>query len=91
MTVGINSRSGHGIYYEFPTSLAIQSVMTVRAGGQQFAIPTVMVESIGRLDNFKRATLAGQPAIVVRNELYPLHMLSHYLSLPFGSIEEKSQ
>jgi chemotaxis protein histidine kinase CheA/ActR/RegA family two-component response regulator len=76
----------------FPTSLAIQSAMMVRVGGQQFAIPTVHVESIGRLDNFKRTNSGGQPAVVVRNDLYPLHMLSQYLSLPTNpTIDDKAQ
>lgn len=76
----------------FPTSLAIQSAMMVRVGGQQFAVPTVHVESIGRLDNFKRTSSGGQPAVVVRNDLYPLHMLSQYLSLPSNlTIDDKAQ
>jgi chemotaxis protein histidine kinase CheA/ActR/RegA family two-component response regulator len=76
----------------FPTSLAIQSAMMVRVGGQQFAIPTVHVESIGRLDNFKRTSSGGQPAVVVRNDLYPLHMLAQYLSLPTNlTIDDKAQ
>ncbi|WP_201361819.1 response regulator [Dictyobacter formicarum] len=76
----------------FPTSLAIQSAMMVRVNGQQFAIPTVHVESIGRLDNFKRVNSGGQPAVAVRNDLYPLHMLAQYLSLSTAaSIEDKAQ
>jgi len=75
----------------FPTSLAIQSAMMVRVGGQQFAIPTVSVEAIGRLDNFKRAAMAGQPAIIVRNDPYPLYRLAEYLSLPAAPIDDKAQ
>ncbi|GCE17222.1 hybrid sensor histidine kinase/response regulator [Dictyobacter kobayashii] len=76
----------------FPTSLAIQSAMMVRVAGQQFAIPTVHVESIGRLDNFKRTNSGGQPAVLVRNDLYPLHMLAQYLSLSTSvTIEDKAQ
>jgi chemotaxis protein histidine kinase CheA/ActR/RegA family two-component response regulator len=75
----------------FPTSLAIQSVMVVRIGNQQFAIPTVSVEAIGRYDNFKHTTLSGQSAVVVQNETYPLHSLAQYLALPVHSLEERSQ
>src|SRR5205823_12643342 len=50
----------------------------------------VMVEAIGRLDNFKRATLAGRPAVVVQNELYPLSLLADFLSLPVSTIVEKA-
>ncbi len=92
-TLSVESTPGQGTAFTmtFPTSLAIQSVMMVRTGGQQFAMPTVHVEAIGRLDNYKRATLAGQPSIVVRNELYPLQVLAQYLSLPENPIEEKAQ
>ncbi len=76
----------------FPTSVAIQRAMMVRVGNQQFAIPTVNVESIGRLDNFKRSLLGGQPAVLVRNEPYPLHVLAQYvgLSSPDG-IDDRAQ
>ena len=50
------------------------------AGGQQFAIPTVMVEAIGRLDNYKRTAFGGRPAVVVQNDVYPLSSLAQYLS-----------
>jgi chemotaxis protein histidine kinase CheA/ActR/RegA family two-component response regulator len=91
-TIEVESMPGQGTAFtmKFPTSLAIQSAMMVKIAGQQFAIPTVMIEAIGRLDNFKRSTVAGQPAIIVRNDLYPLTTLSQYLSLPTGVVEERS-
>jgi chemotaxis protein histidine kinase CheA/ActR/RegA family two-component response regulator len=89
----VESTPGQGTAFtmKFPTSLAIQSAMMVRAGGQQFAIPTVMVEAIGRLDNFKHTTIGGQLAVVVQNDLYPLTMLSQLLSLPVSMVGEKAQ
>jgi len=76
----------------FPTSLAIQRAMMVRVSGQMFVIPTVHVESIGRFDNFKHVTIGGRPAVMVRNEPYPLLVLAQYLSLPTPrTIEEKAQ
>lgn len=76
----------------FPTSLAIQRAMMVRVSSQQFVIPTVHVESIGRFDNFKHVTVAGRPAVMVRNEPYPLLMLAQYLSLPTPrTIDERAQ
>jgi chemotaxis protein histidine kinase CheA/ActR/RegA family two-component response regulator len=92
-TLVVDSMPGQGTAFtmKFPTSLAIQSAMMVRVSGQQFAIPTVMVESIGRLDNFKRSMLAGQPAVLVHNDLYPLRMLAEYLSLPASTLDEKAQ
>jgi len=92
-TLEVESMPGQGTAFtmKFPTSLAIQNAMMVRVAGQQFAIPTVNVESIGRLDNFKRASLGGQVTILVQNEHYPLRMLAQYLSLPIGQIDEKAQ
>jgi len=91
-TIEVESMPDQGTAFtmKFPTSMAIQSAMMVIAGGQQFAIPTIMISSIGRLDTFKRVTSGGQPAIMVRDELYPLHMLAEYLNLPAGQITDKS-
>ncbi|GAC1640671.1 MAG: hypothetical protein NVS4B12_02290 [Ktedonobacteraceae bacterium] len=91
-TIEVESTPGYGTSFtmKFPTSLAIQSAMMVRINDQQFAIPILVVESIGRLDTFKRTTVAGQPAVVVRNDLYPLSVLAQYLGLPLGQIDEKS-
>lgn len=90
----VDSMPGQGMSFTmtFPTSLAIQSAMMVRVGHQQFAIPTVMVEAIGRMDNFKRTTSQGQPAVFVQNELYPLQNLAQYLSLPISNLlDDKAQ
>jgi CheY-like chemotaxis protein/chemotaxis signal transduction protein len=76
----------------FPTSVAIQRAMMVRAASQQFAIATVNVESIGRLDNFKRSLLGGQPAVLVRNELYPLQILARHMHLSSSDvIDDRAQ
>jgi chemotaxis protein histidine kinase CheA/ActR/RegA family two-component response regulator len=91
-TLEVESTSGQGTAFtmKFPTSLAIQSTMMIRVGGHQFAIPTVMVESIGRLDNFKQSTFAGKPAIIVQNDLYPLNFLAQLLGLPMSEPDEKA-
>jgi CheY-like chemotaxis protein/chemotaxis signal transduction protein len=91
-TMEIEFMPGQGTAFtmKFPTSLAIQSAMVVRTNTQQFAIPMIVVETIGRLDHFKRSTLNGKPAIIVRNELYPLNMLSEYLGMPVGAIDDKA-
>ncbi len=92
-TLEVESMLGQGTAFtmKFPTTLAIQSAMMVRVSGQQFAVPTVIVESVGRLDNFKRTTQAGQPAVVVHGDLYPLASLAQYLSLPVGVFGDKAQ
>src|SRR6266567_3449556 len=91
-TLEVESTPGLGTAFtmKFPTSLAIQSAMMVIVGEQQFAIPTVMVEAIGRLDNFKQAMFAGRPAIMVQNELYPLILLSQLLGFPVNPPDEKA-
>ena len=91
-TLEVESTPGQGTAFtmKFPTSLAIQSTMMIRIGEHQFAIPTVMVESIGRLDSFKQSTFAGKPAIVVQNDLYPLNFLSQLLGLPMSEPDEKA-
>ncbi len=91
-TLEVESMAGQGTAFtmKFPTSLAIQSTMMVRVGEDQFAIPTVMVESIGRLDNFKQSTFGGRPAIIVQNDLYPLNFLAQLLGLPLGELDVKA-
>ncbi len=81
---------GTAFTMKFPTSLAIQSAMMVQVKDQQFALPTVMVEAIGRLDNFKRSMFGGQPAIIVQNETYPITLLAHLLGTPVGIVDEKA-
>ncbi len=93
-TLVVDSMPGQGTAFTmtFPTSLAIQSAMMIRVSNQQFAVPTVLVEAIGRLDNFKRTTASGQPAVLIQNDIYPLRTLAQYLSLPANSIlDEKAQ
>jgi chemotaxis protein histidine kinase CheA/ActR/RegA family two-component response regulator len=92
-TLEVESMPGRGTAFtmKFPTSLAIQSAMIILAGGQQFAVPMAVVESIGRLDNFKRSTLGGRPSIIVQNEHYPVSILAQLLALPVGPLDEKSQ
>ncbi len=88
----VESTPGQGTAFtmKFPTSLAIQSTMMIRVGEHQFAIPTVMVDSIGRLDNFKQSTFTGKPAIIVQNDLYPLNFLKQLLGLPISAPDEKA-
>ncbi|HEV2580843.1 MAG TPA: response regulator [Ktedonobacteraceae bacterium] len=91
-TLEVDSTPGQGTAFtmKFPTSLAIQNAMMVNVGDQQYAIPTVMVEAIGRMDTFKPAMFAGRPAILVQNEIYALAMLSQLLGLPTNSPDEKA-
>lgn len=91
-TLEVESMPGQGTAFtmKFPTSLAIQNAMMVQVADQQFAIPTVMVESIGRLDTFKHSNYGGRPAILVQNQLYPLSSLAQLLGLPVSELSEKA-
>jgi chemotaxis protein histidine kinase CheA/ActR/RegA family two-component response regulator len=88
----VESMPGQGTAFtmKFPTSLAIQNAMMVQVADQQFAIPTVMVESIGRLDNYKHTNYGGRPAILVQNQAYPLSSLAQLLGLPVGELSDKA-
>ncbi|HEY1354137.1 MAG TPA: response regulator [Ktedonobacteraceae bacterium] len=88
----VESMPGQGTAFtmKFPTSLAIQNAMMVQVAAQQFAIPTVMVEAIGRLDNFKHTNYGGRPAVMVQNQAYPLSSLAQLLALPVGELNEKA-
>jgi chemotaxis protein histidine kinase CheA/ActR/RegA family two-component response regulator len=92
-TLEVESMPGQGTAFtmKFPTSLAIQSTMMVQVSDQQFAIPTVIVDAIGRLDSYKRTTIGGHLAVTAQNEHYPVHTLAEYLSLPPTIIDEKAQ
>ncbi len=92
-TLEVESMPGQGTAFtmKFPTSLAIQSAMIVNAGGQQFAIPMMVVEAIGRLDTFKRSIVGGRPTILVQNESYPVTMLALLLGLSAKILDEKAQ
>ncbi len=91
-TLEVESTPGHGTAFtmKFPTSLAIQSTMMVLSGDQTYAIPTVMVEAIGRLDNFKQLMVGGRPTIMVQNDPYPLIALTQLLNLPLSAPDEKA-
>jgi chemotaxis protein histidine kinase CheA/ActR/RegA family two-component response regulator len=91
-TLEVESMPGQGTAFtmKFPTSLAIQNAMMVQVADQQYAIPTVMVESIGRLDNFKHTNYGGRPAVLVQNQPYPLSSLAQLLRLPVGDLSEKA-
>jgi chemotaxis protein histidine kinase CheA/ActR/RegA family two-component response regulator len=92
-TLEVESMPGQGTAFtmKFPTSLAIQSAMIVNAGGEQFAIPMIVVEAIGRLDTFKRSIVGGRPTILVQNESYPVTMLAQLLGLSTKILGEKAQ
>lgn len=91
-TLEVESMVGQGTAFtmKFPTSLAIQNAMMVIVADQQFAIPTVMVESIGRLDSFKHSNYAGRPSIVNQNQHYPLSSLAQLLDLPVSELNDKA-
>lgn len=91
-TLEVESTPGQGTAFtmKFPTTLAIQNAMMVQVGDQQFAIPTVVVEAIGRLDTYKHTIYGGRPAILTQNDVYPLIELAQILGIPSGVPDEKA-
>ncbi|HLI06335.1 MAG TPA: response regulator [Ktedonobacteraceae bacterium] len=91
-TLAVDSAPGQGTAFtmKFPTSLAIQSAMMVMVSGQQFAIPTVIVDAIGRLDTYKQTVFGGRPAIVIQKDIYPLSLLAQHLNLAAQTPDERA-
>jgi chemotaxis protein histidine kinase CheA/ActR/RegA family two-component response regulator len=89
-TVEVDSRVGQGTRFtmKFPISMQIARAVLVRVGTQTAAIPMAVVEQIGRLDYYQRAS--GQAALEVRGVRYPLLHLANYLGVAAGRVDERS-
>src|SRR6266516_2979273 len=89
-TLEVESMPGQGEAFSMniPRSLALQGAVMVSVREHQLGIRTVIVCSIGGLDNFKQSTFAGKSAIIVQNDLYPLNFLSQLLGLPESEPDE---
>jgi two-component system chemotaxis sensor kinase CheA len=82
--VEIDSTPGAGttLVIDLPLTLAILPVLVVRLDGQSFALPLAIVREIMRIDADEIRSVAGQPALVVRDEVLPVRTLSSLLGLP---------
>jgi len=78
---------------KIPLTLAIVSVILVRAGGQRFALPQASVVELVRLGKGNRELgiehLHGVPVYRLRGRLLPLVALSEQLGLSSGGIDRE--
>ena len=81
------------IKIKIPLTLAIVSVILVRAGGQRFALPQASVVELVRLGPGDRELgiehLHGVPVYRLRGRLLPLVVLSEQLGLSSGGIDSE--
>ena len=81
------------IKIKIPLTLAIVSVILVRAGGQRFALPQASVVELVRLGQGDRELgiehLHGVPVYRLRGRLLPLVVLSEQLGLSSGGIDSE--
>ncbi|WP_020507748.1 hybrid sensor histidine kinase/response regulator [Lamprocystis purpurea] len=82
--VSLVSRTGEGSTFAFtlPLSLAVMRVLVFACGGQRFALAAQHVVELLRVMAHEAITLAGRPAVVLRNEFVPLIPLAGLLGLP---------
>jgi len=82
--VSLVSRTGEGSTFAFtlPLSLAVMRVLVFACGGQRFALAAQHVVELLRVMAHEAITLAGRPAVVLRNEFVPLVPLAGLLGLP---------
>jgi len=82
-TVSLVSRPGAGTSFTFrlPLSLAVMRVLLFESGGQRFGLAAQHVVELIRVGASDTVTLAGRPALVLRNEFVPLIPLAELLGL----------
>ena len=64
-----------------PLSLAVMRVLLFASGGQRFGLAAQQVVELIRVGAGETITLAGRPAVVLRNEFVPLMPLAELLGL----------
>ncbi|WP_295456692.1 response regulator [uncultured Thiodictyon sp.] len=82
--VSLTSRPGAGTTFTFrlPLSLAVMRVLLCESAGQCFGLAAQQVVELIRVGPGETVTLAGRPAVVLRNEFVPLIPLAELLGLP---------
>ena len=82
--VSLASRPGAGTTFTFrlPLSLAVMRVLLFETGGQCFGLAAQHVVELIRVGPGETVTLAGRPAVVLRNEFVPLVPLAELVGLP---------
>lgn len=88
--IEVDSQPGQGSVFtlKFPLTLQIARAVLVRAGPQVLAIPMAVVEQIGRLDYYERAS-DGQ-AVRVEGAHYALAHLAAYLDIKPAPMDDRT-
>lgn len=86
-SIEVDSEPGRGTRFVMylPVTVAIQSVMVVRARAQTFAIPTRTVQEIVTVSRGALQVLNHQAALLLRENMLPVYHLGHLLQLPAES------
>lgn len=69
-------------HIHLPLSLAVTSVLLVRAGGQTFCIPTLSIEMVRMIEPEDVQHVAGRPVVKEGRRSVPLARLATVLGLP---------
>jgi two-component system, chemotaxis family, sensor kinase CheA len=79
--IAVTSVPGQGstISISLPLTLAILPVLVAKLGEQAFAVPLGMVREILTIDPAAVQSVSGRATLVVRDEVLPVHLLSHLL------------
>jgi len=79
--IEISSQPGVGTTFRLylPLTLAVTQTLLVRAGAQQYAVPSTMIEQVLELKDKALAILRDKGAAEWQGNRYPLHYLSHLL------------
>ncbi|MEX0605932.1 MAG: chemotaxis protein CheA [Marinobacter sp.] len=79
--INVESELGKGsrIVIKVPLTLAIMPTLMIMLGDQSFALPLVNVVEIFHLDLSKKNIVDGRECIVVRDKVFPLFHIKHWL------------
>jgi len=92
--VEIDSRPGRGarVMLRVPLTLTIIPALTLRAGGQAFAVPRSAIEEIVRVGNgaTRIESLAGSRVATLRGRRFPVVSLSRLMGFEPGSAGEQT-
>lgn len=88
--IQVDSKLGRGtsIRIKVPLTLAIMPTLMIMLGNQSFALPLVNVVEIFHLDLTKKNIVDGRECIVVRDKVFPIFHVKHWL-VP-GSVGEEN-
>jgi two-component system chemotaxis sensor kinase CheA len=91
--ISVVSEKGKGttITLEIPLTLATVDALLVKAAGQLFAIPSVMVEASLRPHRNELVTVDNKKALRLRDQLIPVVNLAQILGMPDVKVAEEEK